>query len=181
MCRVNKIPAPFVLATRWLVIVSWTLDPCHFNSTHNTLWLLYSDQRFPQTAKPRAGGFPGMKGSQAHPLPHHISTFSTFRTSGATCHTQRRTNWPASGLDYRGQEKRELCSPLFTGGLGPDAAGLNFVLSGGVMIHFLGPIPCLFLVIWTLFSWPKSSLRKWQLLNSQHQKIRWEWLQVQLL
>lgn len=103
MYKVNKIPAPFLLATRWLVRALWI--PVTLIQ-HTVLWLLYSDQRFPQTVKSVTGGFPAIKGSQTHPLPHPLSTFSTLRTSGAPCHTQRRTNWPASGLDYRGQEER---------------------------------------------------------------------------
>lgn len=119
-----------------------SLDPCHFNSTHNLAGTIIIAEISLETVKPTAEECSQeLTEIRPHCLHCPPSTLYTHRTSGATCHTQRRKIGPASDLDYVVRAERELRSPLLIRELGPKAAGLNVVLVEGIMIHFLGPVP----------------------------------------
>lgn len=116
-----------------------SLDPHHFNSTQSFVFSI-SEQRFPQTLKPAAE-----EGSQELTEVRRISPTAPqhfLHTQDVRGPSDLHLVWTT----WSGQEGRELCSPL----LGLESAGLNFVLGGSVLIHFLGPPSCPFLVICTL-------------------------------
>lgn len=146
----NKIPAPFFASHEVACQAELKAVFCHFNSIHNLVVTINRAQISSAPVKPAAEEVSQELPEVGHIAPLPLTVFSPPAEQQEPPGTPRREKsdlhpvWTISG------QGRELCSPLLTQVLEPEAAGLNFVLGwgqgAGVIIYFLGLHPYPFLV-----------------------------------